>query len=110
MPKSAHLSIEHTVKHKAKVSVDVPMQIIREPKRYIAHCDALDLSTYGKTQAEATKRMKEVIELFFEEIMERGTVHEALAELGWTHKKEEWIPPVVIKHTIMIPARMALAA
>jgi predicted RNase H-like HicB family nuclease len=43
--------------------------ILREGKRFVAYTPALDLSTSGKTQAEAKARFQEAAELFFEELL-----------------------------------------
>src|ERR1700689_3837690 len=50
---------------------------------YIAHCPPLDITTQGKTEAEAKKNLAEAAELFVVSCFERGTVEQALRELGW---------------------------
>lgn len=54
----------------------------REGDWYIAHCPPLDLTTQGKTSAEAKKNMVEASELFIMSCLERGTLDQALKELG----------------------------
>ena len=50
---------------------------------YIAHCPPLDITTQGKTEAQARKNLKEAAELFVVSCFERGTFEQALRELGW---------------------------
>ena len=55
----------------------------REGDWYIAHCPPLDLTTQGKTLAEAKKNLIEASELFITSCFERGTLDQALKELGF---------------------------
>ena len=50
---------------------------------YIAHCPPLDITTQGRTEAEAKKNLIEASELFVVSCFERGTFEQALRELGW---------------------------
>ncbi len=40
--------------------------IWKEGKYYIAQCLNVDVSTFGKTKIEATKNIKEALELYFD--------------------------------------------
>jgi predicted RNase H-like HicB family nuclease len=51
---------------------------------YIAHCPPLDITTQGRTEAEAKRNLAEASELFIVNCFERGTFEQALRELGWT--------------------------
>ena len=51
---------------------------------YIAHCPPLDITTQGKTEAEAKRNLAEASELFVVSCFERGTFEQALRELGWS--------------------------
>ena len=53
---------------------------------YIAHCPPLDLTTQGRTLAEAKRNLIEASELFIASCLERGTLDQALREL-------EFVPP-----------------
>ena len=55
----------------------------REGDWYIAHCPPLDLTTQGKTLAEAKANLMEAAELFIASCLERGTLDQALRELGF---------------------------
>jgi predicted RNase H-like HicB family nuclease len=51
---------------------------------YVAYCPPLDITTQGKTEAEAQKNLIEAAELFVVSCFERGTFEQAMRELGWT--------------------------
>ena len=78
------------------LEVNLPVSILKEGKRFIAYTPALDLSTSGKSYKEVRARFNEIVEIFFEEIISKGTVDEVLANLGWEKVRAKWIPPVVI--------------
>ena len=56
----------------------------KENGRYIAHCPPLDITTQGRTEAEAKRNLAEASELFVISCFERGTFEQALRELGWS--------------------------
>jgi len=76
--------------------LNIPVTILKEGKRFVAYTPALDLSTSGKTLAEAKKRFEEAAKIFIEEIAQHGTLEEALSDLGWKKTKSAWQSPVVI--------------
>lgn len=81
---------------KAKYRFSLPVVMFREGKNYIAYTPSLDLSTSGKSYEQAKKRFEEVVEIFFEEVQERGTLEKVLTELGWEKVKREWTPPAIV--------------
>ena len=81
---------------KVKLDVKIPISVLREGKNFIVYSPVLDLSTSGKTYEEATRRFGEAIEIFFEEILKKGTLNEVLEELGWTKQRARWQPPSLI--------------
>ncbi len=74
----------------------------RQGRWYVASCPALDVTTQGRTLAEAKKNLHEAAELFIVSCLERGTLDQALRELGWkpTEKNGRRLPadafPMVI--------------
>lgn len=78
------------------LNFSLPVDIIKEGDSFIAYSPALDLSTVGDTFEEAQKRFREAVQIFFEEITQKGTINEVLTELGWQKVNKEFIPPVVI--------------
>jgi len=86
--------------------IQLPVSILKEGERYIAYTPALDLSTSGRSQKEVKKRFGEAVEIFFEELVEAGTLDDALATLGWRKVKRQWTPPKVVSQrseTVRIP-------
>ncbi len=78
------------------LSFSLPVQIIKQNKRFVAYTPALDISTSGKTQKEAQTRFIEMAGIFFEEIVQAGTASEVLSELGWKKAQKKWTPPQII--------------
>ncbi len=78
------------------LSLSLPVQIIKQNKRFVAYTPALDISTSGKTEKEAQARFVEMAEIFFEEIIEAGTASDVLSELGWKIAQKKWTPPQII--------------
>jgi len=74
----------------------LPVLIFREGKHFIAYAPALDLSTSGKDYEEVKRRFNEVVKIFFEELISKGTFKEVLKELGWKKIKQSWQPPSLI--------------
>ena len=86
---------------KSDFSYSLPVTIFREGKAFVAYTPALDLSTAGKTEAQARKMIIEAVETFFDELTEMGTLDKALKELGWTSVRGNLQPPKVVKHDFM---------
>jgi len=76
----------------------LPVSVFKEGKHFVAYTPALDLSTSGKSFKEVKRRFIEVVEIFLEEIIEKGTFEEVIQELGWRKINKHWSPPPVIAH------------
>ena len=59
---------------------NVAVTYFREGQRFVAYSPALDLSTSGRTFDEVKRRFNEAAEIFFEEIVKRGTLREVLSK------------------------------
>ncbi len=84
--------------------VRIPVFLSKERKSYVAYSPALDLSSCGRTLAQAQKRFSGAVGLFLDELEAMGTLDQVLTELGWQkqeHPRKEWIPPHLLKHTQM---------
>lgn len=66
--------------------------IFKEGDKYIAECPILDIATSGKSANLAKKRFGEMVELFFDELEEMGTLEEVLLEMGWTKVESRQVP------------------
>ena len=82
--------------NKVNISFALPVSFLKEGKYFIAYTPALDLSTSGKNLQEAKKRFGEAVQIFFEEIIEKGSLVEVLTGLGWQKIKKQWSPPMLI--------------
>ena len=78
--------------------VNLPITIFKEGKSYIAYSPALDLSTSASTYKKAQDRFSEIVEIFFAELSDMGTLDTVLADLGWQKVKSNWLPPVVVSN------------
>ena len=81
---------------KLMLEVKLPVSILREDKKYVAYTPALDLSTSGNNYEEVKKRFNEIVNIFFEELIKKGTLENVLRDLGWKRFQAKWNPPVVI--------------
>ena len=61
----------------------VPVIYLEEGNQVVAFSPALDLSTCGDTKEQARTRFIEAATIFFDEIIEMGTVDDVLTECGW---------------------------
>ena len=78
------------------LSLQLPVMITKVGRRFVAYTPALDISTSGKSEKDVRAKFEELAELFLEEIIEAGTAHEVLMELGWKKQQQQWTPPQVI--------------
>lgn len=51
--------------------------------RWVTGCPALDLFSQGRTQEKAKRSLEEAIALWVEDCLERGTLDQALREVGF---------------------------
>ena len=78
----------------------LPVSVIKEDKHYIVFSPALDLSTSADDYERAKKRFEEIVCIFFEELIKRGTLEKVLSDLGWKKIAKKWSPPVVISNDL----------
>lgn len=91
-----------------ELQVELEVRIAKHGRRFVAYSPALDLSTSGKTAAEAKKRFGEIVPLFFEELVGAGTFQEVLRELGWKRENARgrsmagWKPPIAKNESVRV--------
>ena len=75
--------------------VKLPVQMMKEGSRFVAYCPALDIATQGKTFEEAQKMFAELVNIFFEELADKGTTDKVLTQCGWKKipTQKRWAPP-----------------
>ena len=85
---------------KVNFRISLPVSVHKEGKYFIAYTPALDLSTSGKSPEEVKRRFEEIIQIFLEELLAKGTLGEVLLGLGWRRIQKQWAPPQVISQKI----------
>jgi predicted RNase H-like HicB family nuclease len=82
---------------KNNLSVKLTAFFFREDKdTIIASCPTLDISTCGSTLEEAKANFAELVDLFFEEAMNMGTLESILNNCGWRKDKSVYSEPTLI--------------
>lgn len=61
--------------------------------RWVTGCPALDIFSQGETKEEAQRALEEAIGLWVEDCLERGTLDEALREVGFEKVHPETLRP-----------------
>ena len=79
----------------ANVNFNLPVSFIKEGGQVIAYTPALDISTVGNDETQAKERFTELVNMFFADIVETGSVGDVLSELGWQKLSGSWNPPAV---------------
>ncbi|MCB0601544.1 MAG: type II toxin-antitoxin system HicB family antitoxin [Saprospiraceae bacterium] len=54
-----------------------------EDNLFYAECPSLDLVDFGDTKEQAKSNFEVLLDMFFEDIIERGTFREVMTDLGW---------------------------
>jgi predicted RNase H-like HicB family nuclease len=75
------------------ITVSLVCTIKQDEQRWAAGCPALDLFSQGETEDEAKRCLTEAVELWLESCLERGTLDEALREVGFRKVRPEEIRP-----------------
>jgi len=78
----------------------------REGGWFIAHCPPLDITTQGRNLDEAKQNLKEAAQLFIISCIERGTLDQALRELGFVKVEERQIHAPANSFPLVIPVPM----
>jgi predicted RNase H-like HicB family nuclease len=82
-----------------KRAVSLPVFIIKEGKYFVAYTPALDFAATGNSIESAKKSFSEAINIFLDEIEEKGTLEEVLQEFGWQKIENTLQPPEVVSQT-----------
>lgn len=82
-------------------------QIWKEGKMYVSYCPELDVSSCGRTVAEAKENLLEAVEGFLEEARKMGTLREILRESGFVKEgQKKWKAPELVsleREKVLIP-------
>ncbi len=78
------MEILTTDHHGAITDLQVETQLVRDDSgQYVAYCPALELSSYGDTEAEAHHAFNKALTCFKQDVAHRGTLDQLLLALGW---------------------------
>src|SRR5262249_8949691 len=83
-----------------RIHGQLALQISREDDCFVVYCPDLELSSHVDSPEEAKKHFQEVLDIFFDDLVERGTLNEVLEECGWVCVENDntptWVPPAII--------------
>ena len=91
-----------------QAEVEVLLVLDDDTGQYVAYCPALELSSYGDTEAEAEAAFEEFLQFFIQDTAERGTLDRLLLSLGWRLVKKPlavYEPPRLPVELLNRPAR-----
>jgi len=86
----------HIIQNRKGFYVSVDVKYIKDGDYIVSYCQALNLSSYGKTNKEAKEMFKEALNAFMTDIIGRDKLEVSLLELGWQLRKvptPEYLPP-----------------
>lgn len=81
-------------------SLNLPVSFLKEADQFVAYTPALDLSTSGNTLEEAKNNFTEAVGIFFDEIVQMGTLEDVLLDLGWKRQDKDFLPPVIVSQGV----------
>lgn len=64
---------------------------------YVAYIPEFDVSSCGKTEAQARKNVKEALEIVLEEVKKKGKLEEFLQEAGISSDKSSSFPKIIFE-------------
>ena len=68
---------------RVKFEVQVPFEIKKRKKWFLASCPVLDVHSQGETEDKARNNLVEAIQLFITSCFERGTLDAVLKQCGF---------------------------
>jgi predicted RNase H-like HicB family nuclease len=75
------------------ISLCLICTVKKDGDRWVTGCPALDVFSQGKAEEEAKRSLEEAISLWVEDCLERGTLDQALREVGFHRVHPETIRP-----------------
>jgi predicted RNase H-like HicB family nuclease len=73
-------------------ALNLTVLVWKEDQTYLAYAPELDISSCGKTSAQARSRLREAISLFTEEAARRGNLEDILLEAGFERHGKNFRP------------------
>lgn len=69
------------------------VQLIRQGGLFILYSHGLDISTTGKTEAEARDRFQTILDECTKAGVTKSGIYGTMFSLGWTQRLQRWSPP-----------------
>lgn len=81
--------------------IAIPVIFIKEAEQFVAYTPALELCTTGLSIEDAKRNFEEIVAIFFDELIEAGTMRDVLEDLGWEFDDDDdnWVPPAIVSHS-----------
>ena len=79
---------------KFHMSGTLNVAIFKEGRTYIAYAPGLDLVAQGKNISDARKNFEELVDIYFEETVSKGTLEKDLLRCGWKKNAGVIHPPL----------------
>jgi predicted RNase H-like HicB family nuclease len=76
--------------------IDFTAQVWKEGSTFVSYAPELDVSSCGKSVAEARAHLREAVSLFLEECSRKGILDTILAESGFEKRGRNYRPRKVI--------------
>jgi len=91
----------------SEAEITLTVQVWKEGASHVAYSPELDISSCGKTTAQAKSHLREAVSLFMEEAARMGTLAAILEESGFERRGKTYRPRPVLTREKM---RLALPA
>lgn len=79
-------------------------KIWKEGRHHIAYTPELDVSSQGKTVAQAEERLREAVTAFLEETRHLGTFDEVMRAAGFFKSRDRWKAPMISLSSLEVSA------
>jgi predicted RNase H-like HicB family nuclease len=66
-----------------QITVNLRAVLRRDGRKWVAGCSKLNVWTQGSSRADAERSLREAVELWVEDCLARGTLDQALREVGF---------------------------
>ena len=86
-----------------KITLSLPVEVVKKRKWYVASCRALDVASQGDTPEAAKGRLEEALIVFLESCLERGVLEEVLRECGFAPALSDESEAGAAQDTVEIP-------
>ncbi len=93
-------------RHDGTIECEVAVMIIKDDDNtFTAYCPALQLSTYGDSEADVQEAFAERLAIFMEEMLSQKLLHDELIRLGWNYEASKH-PHLTQPENITIPLNL----